>query len=117
TIKLPSLRDRKEDIADLAEHFSRIYYLKTNKYIEGMSKSFLEHLKMYDWNGNIRELKNIIERAVILANGPQLTVEILPEEIQNINFIKMINDSSQDLSSVEKAHIQRVLNKTHGNKV
>jgi transcriptional regulator with PAS, ATPase and Fis domain len=116
TIQLPPLRDRKQDIHMLAEYYLRIFSLKTNQTIEGMSKSFLEHLKLHDWKGNIRELKNVIERAVILATGPQLTIENLPVELQNTNYKKLISRSTLDLSTMEKTHIQQVLNHTRGNK-
>ncbi len=116
TIQLPPLRERKQDIHMLAEYYLRIFSLKTNQSIEGMSKSFLEHLKIHDWKGNIRELKNVIERAVILATGPQLTIENLPVELQNTNYKKLISRSTLDLSTMEKTHIQQVLNHTRGNK-
>jgi|SRR5579863_208857 len=116
TIDLPPLRDRRQDIPVLAEYFLHIFSLKTNQIIEGMSKSFLEHLKMHDWKGNIRELKNVIERSVIMANGPLLTIENLPLDLQNKNYLKQINNLSMDLSTIEKIHIQRVLNYTKGNK-
>ena len=82
-----------------------------------MNKGFLDHLKMHDWTGNIRELKNVMERAVIMASGTHLTIENLPMELQNRNLIKQITNSNLDLNSMEKMHIQRVLNRTKGNKV
>jgi two-component system, NtrC family, response regulator len=117
TIDLPPLRDRRQDIPVLAEYFLRIFSLKTDRIIEGMSKSFLEHLKTHDWKGNIRELKNVIERSVIMANGPQLTIENLPLDLQNKTYLKQTDNLSLDLSTIEKIHIQRVLNYTKGNKV
>jgi two-component system NtrC family response regulator len=117
TIDLPPLRERKQDIPLLAEYFLHIFSLKTNQTIGGTSKSFLEHLKLHDWKGNIRELKNVMERAVIMSSGSQLTIENLPLELQNKNFIRQINDLNMDLNSMEKNHIQRVLNHTKGNKV
>jgi two-component system, NtrC family, response regulator len=117
TIDLPPLRDRRQDIPVLAEYFLHIFSLKTNQTIDGMSKSFIEHLKMHDWRGNIRELKNVMERAVIMANGSQLNIENLPVELQNKNYMKQINNLNFDLNSMEKIHIQRILNHTKGNKV
>ncbi|MES1160217.1 MAG: helix-turn-helix domain-containing protein, partial [Bacteroidota bacterium] len=89
---------------------------KSNKHVEGMSKEFLEHLQQHAWKGNIRELKNIIERAVILADNPQLEVENLPTDLQVASFNTNGPLSAFDLASVEKLHIQRVLNYTKGNK-
>ncbi len=116
TIDLPPLRERKQDIPLLAEYFLHIFSLKTNQSTEGISKAFLEQLKLHDWKGNIRELKNVMERAVILASGTQLTIEHLPLELQNAAFNSFTSQSTLDLSSMEKMHIQRVLNHTKGNK-
>jgi two-component system NtrC family response regulator len=116
TIDLPPLRERKQDIPLLANYFLHIFSLKTNQPIEGMSKGFIEHLKMHEWKGNIRELKNVMERAVILSDGPQLTIENLPGELQNADYIRLTRQSTLDLNSMEKMHIQRVLNHTKGNK-
>ena len=115
TIHLPALRDRKKDIALLAEHFMKMFAAKSKKRIEGVSKDFLDHLQQHDWRGNIRELKNVIERAVILTNSDQLTIENLPFELQSTSY-KPQTLSAFDLSSVEKLHIQRVLIHTRGNK-
>lgn len=116
TISLPPLRERKKDIPALAEYFIKIFAAKTNTAVESMSKEFAEHLQLHDWKGNIRELKNIIERAVILANGKELTLENFPLDFHLINFNSQKNLSAFDLASVEKLHIQRVLMHTNGNK-
>jgi DNA-binding NtrC family response regulator len=116
TIPLPALRDRKRDIPVIADHYLRFFARKGGKRIEGISKEFLEHLQQHDWKGNIRELKNIIQRAVILADGPMLTVDNLPTELQVIGLKMSGPLSAFDLASVEKLHIQRVLNHTRGNK-
>jgi two-component system NtrC family response regulator len=116
TIFLPSLRDRKKDIPVLAQHFFKIFSQKSNARIESVSKDFLDHLQQHDWKGNIRELRNIMERAVILAEGTELTIESLPIELQTTNFNTQGTLSAFDLASVEKLHIQRVLNHTKGNK-
>ena len=80
-----------------------------------MDKSFLDHLQAHEWKGNIRELKNVMERAVILSDGGMLTLLNLPLELQTITS-KNISLSAFDLASVEKLHIQRILNHTNGNK-
>jgi DNA-binding NtrC family response regulator len=116
TISLPSLRDRKKDIPAIAEYYLRFFANKSNKRIDGMSNEFLEHLQQHQWKGNIRELKNVMERAVILEDGPQLTVDNLPSELQIASFKGTGPLSAFDLASVEKLHIQRVLNHTKGNK-
>ncbi len=116
TIMLPVLRDRKKDIPVLANYFLQLFAQKTNKRIEVMSKDFIAHLQNHQWKGNIRELKNVIERAVILAEGAQLTADSLPVELQINDIHQQSGMSAFELSSVEKLHIQRVLNHTKGNK-
>ena len=116
TIFLPSLRDRKKDIPVLAQHFFKIFSQKSNTRIETINKDFLDHLQQHDWKGNIRELRNIMERAVILAEGTELTIDSLPIELQTTNLNTQGTLSAFDLASVEKLHIQRVLNHTKGNK-
>ena len=114
-ITLPALRERVIDIEELANHFAKIVATKTNKKIKPVSKEVTEVLKQHQWNGNIRELKNVMERAVILMNDDELTVENLPFEMQRVNAVpKQL--SAFDLASAEKIHIQKVLNYTNGNK-
>ena len=115
TIFLPPLRDRKKDIPVLAASFVQQFALKMNKKIEGMEDDFVNRLKHHEWKGNIRELKNIIERAIILTEGTILSTESLPMELQT-QQVSEGNLSAFDLSSVERLHIQRVLNHTKGNK-
>ena len=116
TILLPPLRERRKDIPALSQFFLNIFSAKTNNAVTGMSKEFLEHLQQHEWKGNIRELKNIIERAVILANGSELTLEDLPLELQIVNLISSKSASALDLATAEKSHIQKVLLYTKGNK-
>jgi DNA-binding NtrC family response regulator len=116
TIVLPALRDRKKDIPELADSFLKTFTQKTNKRINGMSKDFISHLQNHQWKGNIRELKNVIERATILVEGAQLTSDSLPIELQINDAQQQSGMSAFELSSVEKLHIQRVLNHTKGNK-
>lgn len=117
-IALPALRERVVDIEDLSIHFLQIFSQKTKKKISGISKSYLEALKQHSWKGNIRELKNVIERSVILNDREELTVDSLPMDLQN-NSTLLYKDkilSAFDLASAEKIHIQKVLNYTNGNK-
>jgi two-component system, NtrC family, response regulator len=112
-IRLPSLKERKEDIPLLASTFLKIFAQRTNKRITGMSKEFMRRLQQQDWKGNIRELKNSIERAVILTDGPELK----PEEISlQLPLTGVDTSASFDLASIEKSHIQKVLHYTNGNK-
>ncbi|QEC66323.1 sigma-54-dependent Fis family transcriptional regulator [Panacibacter ginsenosidivorans] len=116
-IKLPALRDRVPDIEMLAKNFAEIFAAKTNKKIDTLNDAFIKALKKHDWPGNIRELKNVIERSVILANSNELVADTLPFEFQHkteSSTGKIL--SAFDLASAEKLHIQKVLNYTNGNK-
>ncbi|MGB4819634.1 MAG: sigma-54 dependent transcriptional regulator [Saprospiraceae bacterium] len=116
-IHLPALRERISDIELLANYFLKIYSTRNNKKINHISNDFLESLKHHPWNGNIRELKNIIERSVILTSGDTLDLDSLPQEFHQITLhSKQSQLSAFDLASAEKIHIQKVLNYTNGNK-
>lgn len=115
-VELPSLSSRIKDIKPLTRHFVEQFSAKSNRKTLGIDESFLEKLSLYSWPGNIRELKNIVERAVILAEGNTLTVDDLPPEIQFIQEQKGNTLSAFSMASVEKLHIQKVLNHTKGNK-
>ena len=120
-IKLPALRERVIDIEPLAKHFINSFSVKTNHKIKHISDDFIEALKQHSWKGNIRELKNVIERSVILADNEELNLENLPFDLQqlmNKNHPSIDNKklSTFDLSIAEKIHIQKVMNYTNGNK-
>lgn len=116
-IHLPPLRERIVDIEPLVLEFLNTFAVKTNKKIKTVSKEYLEALKQHQWKGNIRELKNVIERSVILSND-ELAIDSLPIELQNYSKFDKNNKalSAFDLASAEKIHIQKVLNYTNGNK-
>lgn len=117
-IALPPLRERPVDIEDLAKYFAHLYSAKVNKKIKTFSHEFIDLLKRHSWNGNIRELKNVIERSVILSETDELTIESLPLEIQFLsnNSTTKKQLSAFELASAEKLHILKVLNHTKGNK-
>lgn len=110
TIALPSLRDRKEDIGILARFFITQFSIKTNKREPAMSAAFLKALEQHPWKGNIRELKNVIERSVILADD-ELTESVLPSD-----FAIDEGRDAFELAVAEKHHILKVLRHTQGNK-
>jgi DNA-binding NtrC family response regulator len=115
-IRVPALRERKEDIGPLATFFCQHYAQKMIKRLEGMHGEFTEGLERYDWKGNIRELKNVLERAVILADGPVLTADLLPAEIRAGEMSPCLPSGDILLANVEKNHILKVLAQVHGNK-
>lgn len=116
-ILMPPLRERVIDIEPLANHFLHLAAFKTNHKIKSVSKDYFEALKKHHWNGNIRELRNIVERSVILCDN-ELTVDHLPVELQNSSSRSQKGKtlSAFELASAEKLHIQKVLNYTNGNK-
>jgi DNA-binding NtrC family response regulator len=114
-ITLPPLRDRKKDIPALAAYFAGIFSAKINQRKQALTPAFVEKLQAHEWKGNIRELKNVLERAVIMAGSAALSVEHLPLDIQLADKSGSAV-SAFDLASVEKLHIIRVLHHTKNNK-
>jgi two-component system, NtrC family, response regulator len=112
TISLPALRDHTEDIPELASHFLAYYAARENKPVLHISKAALQLLKQHNWKGNTRELRNVLERATIMADGDTIQPEHLPFEIQK----QSAGSVNLTLASVEKDHIQKVLRSTNGNK-
>ncbi|MCJ8211974.1 sigma-54 dependent transcriptional regulator [Mucilaginibacter sp. RS28] len=112
-INLPSLNNRAEDIGPLATHYLKEFAVKTNPAVKHIDPAFITALQKHQWKGNIRELRNVIERAVILAPGDTLSVDLLP-------FDFMAGEPSPsgvfDLSEIEKRHIRYVMAYTKGNK-
>jgi len=81
SIAVPPLRERREDIAELALHFLRLHGLRSGKNVTQIDDDALVRLKAYPWPGNIRQLENVIERAVVVVEGPCITVAELPVEL------------------------------------
>ena len=80
-ITVPPLRDRRDDIPLLVEHFIRKYAREFNRDVRGVSAGALEILMRYDWPGNVREMENIVQRSVVLAGGPVLQLRDLPLDL------------------------------------
>ncbi|WP_409029514.1 sigma-54-dependent transcriptional regulator [Gracilimonas sediminicola] len=114
-IKTPALSERKEDIIELAEYFNHVFAKKSGQKPLEFSEDFEEALKNHTWKGNIRELKNIIERVSILADSGVATIELLPQEFQ-FPAKHAQPTSSSSLKEMEKAHIFKVLRTVDGNK-
>ncbi len=116
-IHLPPLRERITDIEELANKFVDFFALKAKKKVENLSPQFIEALKQHKWSGNIRELKNVIERSLILCDN-ELKIEHLPADFHKgtNSSNKSKSNSGFDLYSNEKEHIQKVMSYTNGNK-
>ena len=102
---MPALRERVEDIPLLVWHFVEEFSKAFGKRIETIGKSNMEALQRYTWPGNIRELRNVVERAMITATGPRLTIPV-PETSSTAS------GRSIRLIDVERTHIRRVLEST-----
>ncbi len=118
SITLPPLRERKEDIPLLANHFLQKFSEENHKNISHISPEALEILLQYSWPGNVRELEHTIERAVILSTHPIVLPEDFPgkmfEEIKRTEILPP--ERSLSLREVEKRHALKVLQETKGNK-
>ena len=114
TIRLPDLAERKADIPLLAQTFIERFAAKFKKRISGMDEEVKARLMVHTWPGHVRELRNVIERACILCEGPQLDLASLPLEMQGEPEQKL--GAIHDLERVELEHIRRVLAHTGGNK-
>ncbi|MBN8544688.1 MAG: sigma-54-dependent Fis family transcriptional regulator [Ignavibacteria bacterium] len=106
SITIPPLRDRKEDIPHLAEHFLTKFASGMNRNIKGISKDAMEFLQSYPWPGNVRELENAIERAVVMRRSGEIKPDDLP-----FNIHAQKSDEEEALEIVEKKHIIRMLEK------
>lgn len=117
-INLPSLRERTSDIELIADFFLKTFSRKIGKNISAVSDGYLKALKKHRWKGNIRELRNVIERSVILTDSSILDIESLPPDIAENNSDNESNKlmSAFSMASAEKMQIQKVLNHTKGNK-
>jgi DNA-binding NtrC family response regulator len=108
-IHLPPLRDRRDDIPLLADHFVRKFAASMNKRIDGVSAAAMNLLTQHDWPGNVRELENAVERAMVVTQGPQLA---------DRDFALRANQSEagpRSLEDVERAHILSMLDQCNGN--
>ena len=121
-LKVPPLRERKEDIAPLVNTFIQQYAALNIKKIRGIEKDALEALVQYDWPGNIRELKNIVERMIVLSSAETLTLDQVPEDIRQGSSRIGVNHGNRALQGItkimdaEKELIRSALLETKGNK-
>ena len=115
SITIPPLRERKEDIIPLTEYFIKLYAAKFNKNINLVSEGFYSALTNYSFPGNVRELKNIIERTILLADGNTIDKTNLPEDL----FVNIASSISKNISleETEKEHIAAIYLSTDKNKV
>ncbi|HHL72774.1 MAG TPA: sigma-54-dependent Fis family transcriptional regulator [Bacteroidetes bacterium] len=120
TIELPALRERKEDIPTLAEHFLKKYAEKNQRLIKGFAPKTMDLLVRYDWPGNIRELENMVERAVILCRDEYIQPGCLPGQFQELAGNGEAGETGvrpgHSIREVEKELILKTLEQTGGNR-
>lgn len=122
SVHVPPLRERQEDIPLLVDHFIRKYNDRLGTNVEGISPETMHHLMEYEWRGNVRELENVIERAMVLTESKIIGLEYLPSLIQKgrdtfphevLEGVMSIKKASK---SVERELIRRALVQTKGNR-
>lgn len=111
-VTLPPLRERPADILPLAEHLFRFFARQTGKGLLGFAESVREVLLRYAWPGNIRELRNVVERGVILASGPLVELNHLPSQVGNPAPSNQGTNEPVTLDQMEAEHIRRILAST-----
>ena len=121
-LSIPPLRERKEDIPLLIQHFINKHNHNLNKHVKEVDSKALELLMNYKWSGNVREVENTIERAVVLTDGDRIELDNLPFEIQNFqNEVPMVSMAEEEYSvkkaskMLEMGLIRKALRKTKGN--
>ncbi|BCB96241.1 acetoacetate metabolism regulatory protein AtoC [Dissulfurispira thermophila] len=120
-IEIPPLRERREDIPLLIRHFIRKFSLKISKDIKGIDRQAEELLKNYKWEGNVRELENVIERAITITNDAFIGVNDMPDEIKNNKGSLLLEETADypttlSLFDIERIHISKVLKSVNNNK-
>jgi len=111
TIQLPPLRERKDDVPLLAAHFINKYNVEFNKKFDRVNRKAMDFLMDYHWPGNVRELENVIERAIVIAQGPEVKIDHLP--FCNVEAIP--TEDPQSLQEVERLHIEKMLQRNDWN--
>ena len=108
-IELPPLRERRDDIPLLVYHFAKKFSISMNKRVVRVAPPAMALLQQYDWPGNVRELENAVERAMVVAQPPELHETDFTLKLQHSN------GEARTLEEIEKAYILRVLDECGGN--
>ena len=116
-IRIPSLRERKDDIPLLIKHYLSVFADEAGKNVKDIDYEVMKSMLAYDWPGNIRELRNSLERAVVLSEGEMITLHDLPDKLRTID-VEGIPTSSlrQALDDYEREYIRRSMTESKGNK-
>ncbi len=116
SLNMPSLRERREDIPLLTQHFLTLFAEKNNKDIKGLTPQAMDGLLKYEWPGNIRELMNVIERAVVLSRAEYLDEDDVSLIIRREPAAQQINHGNMPLEDVERNTVLETLEAAEGNK-
>jgi len=116
-IRMPALRERRDDIPVLIKHYMEIFAKEAGKSIKDIDYEAMQALLTYDWPGNIRELRNTIERATVLADGEVITIHDMPDKFRTLD-VEGVSTSSlrQALDTFERDYVRRSLMENKGNK-
>jgi DNA-binding NtrC family response regulator len=118
-IQVPPLRQRREDIPRLVEHFVRKFARESRREVRGVSAGALDALTRYDWPGNVRELENVIQRAVVLATGPVVHLQDVPLDVAMPETVSLLARDTLPLREAcdefERQYVVRTLERTHWN--
>ncbi len=112
-IEIPPLRERREDIPQLVDHFVRKFSREMSKKITRVSPAAMNNLQQYNWPGNVRELENAVERAMVVAQEPELREQDFTLKVKNGSAAAL--GDVRSLEDAERAHILRVLEECGGN--
>ncbi|NCD26119.1 MAG: sigma-54-dependent Fis family transcriptional regulator [Deltaproteobacteria bacterium] len=116
-IRLPSLSERREDILPLVDHFARKFSSELKRPLPAFSDAALAALDQYPWPGNVRELENLIQRLIVVCDGPSIDIPDLPESMRfSISRQRFCDHGDKTLAEVEAEHIRHVLARTGDNK-
>jgi len=115
-LPIPPLRERREDIPLLTEHLIKRHNLEMKKTYRGVDNATMRHFMSLPWKGNVRELDNVLERAMILGNGEWITAADLPYQNSSTEEKALEDSLNKALEVYERIHIERIFKKTDGNK-
>ncbi len=117
-LRIPPLRERREDIPLLVEHLIRRHNQELKKVYKGVNNATMKLLMSLPWKGNVRELDNVLERATILGNGEWITPADLPrgEAQEKVSLMSFSDNLKEALQAYEKSHIEHVLKRLDGDK-
>ena len=108
-IEIPPLRDRREDIPELVAFFLNEYNEANDRYVVHIQKEAMQAMQGYNWPGNVRELQNYVERAVVMADGDELNLDLLPDSIRSGETILTARQTADDIDSITRQVVQQGL--------